>query len=191
MSFFPKLLIEPISEAIDPYFASTLVWDGMSLEMIYGYWNPMPTMAFAVAVAAILFAGFWLLQRFRRVDVSAASAGIYGIAKTICAALTPPLASRFGTNSTGATSAVAQQSRRLYTGNAQSYNLYISILSARALRTRRRVAADMDGGLEMIRHARTLAVASSAPLSRPRPPRTRRPSSSPPHAGPPDRPVAC
>ena len=34
MSFFPKLLIVPISEAIDPYFASTLVWDGMSLEMI-------------------------------------------------------------------------------------------------------------------------------------------------------------
>jgi hypothetical protein len=28
MSFFPKLLIVPISEAIDPYFASTLVWDG-------------------------------------------------------------------------------------------------------------------------------------------------------------------
>ena len=28
MSFFPKLLIGPISDAIDPDFASTLVWEG-------------------------------------------------------------------------------------------------------------------------------------------------------------------
>ena len=55
MSFFPKLLIVPISQAIDPYFASTLVWDGMSLEMIYGYWNPVPVMAAAVAASALLF----------------------------------------------------------------------------------------------------------------------------------------
>ena len=52
MSFFPKLLIEPVSAAIDPYFASTLVWEGMSLEMIYGHWNPVPTMAVAVALSA-------------------------------------------------------------------------------------------------------------------------------------------
>ena len=56
MSFFPKLLIEPVSKAMDPQFASTLVWQGMSLELIYGYWNPMPAMAFAVALSAILFA---------------------------------------------------------------------------------------------------------------------------------------
>jgi hypothetical protein len=55
MSFFPKLLIEPVSRAIDPQFASTLVWQGMSLEMIYGYWNPVPVMLFAVAAAAILY----------------------------------------------------------------------------------------------------------------------------------------
>ena len=63
MSFFPKLLIVPISEAIDPYFASTLVWDGMSLEMIYGYWNPVPVMSAAVAVSALLFGLLWLLRR--------------------------------------------------------------------------------------------------------------------------------
>ena len=62
MSFFPKLLIVPISEAIDPYFASTLVWDGMSLEMIYGYWNPVPVMSAAVAVSALFFAALWLVS---------------------------------------------------------------------------------------------------------------------------------
>ena len=40
LSFFPKLLMDPVSAAIDPQFASTLVWQGMSLETIYGYWNP-------------------------------------------------------------------------------------------------------------------------------------------------------
>ena len=62
LSFFPKLLMEPVSAAIDPQFASTLVWQGMSLEMIYGYWNPVPVMRFAVAAAAILYGLFWLLR---------------------------------------------------------------------------------------------------------------------------------
>ena len=62
MSFFPKLLIEPVSRAVDPQFASTLIWQGMSLEMIYGYWNPVPVMLFAVAAAALLYGLFWLLR---------------------------------------------------------------------------------------------------------------------------------
>ena len=59
VSFLPKLLIEPLSAAIDPYFASTLRWDGMSLEMIYGYWNPVPTMLIAIAISALLFLALW------------------------------------------------------------------------------------------------------------------------------------
>jgi formate hydrogenlyase subunit 3/multisubunit Na+/H+ antiporter MnhD subunit len=50
LSLFPKLLMTPVSAAIDPQFASTLVWDGMSLEMIYGYWNPVPIMLTAVVI---------------------------------------------------------------------------------------------------------------------------------------------
>ena len=63
LSFFPKLLMEPVSAAIDPQFASTLVWEGMSLETIYGYWNPMPVAVVALAAAAGLFALFWLIYR--------------------------------------------------------------------------------------------------------------------------------
>jgi formate hydrogenlyase subunit 3/multisubunit Na+/H+ antiporter MnhD subunit len=66
VSLFPKLLIEPVSAAVDPYFASTLVWEGMSLQMIYSYWNPVPTMVIAVAISAALFLGLWLFQRIRR-----------------------------------------------------------------------------------------------------------------------------
>jgi formate hydrogenlyase subunit 3/multisubunit Na+/H+ antiporter MnhD subunit len=123
LSFFPKLLIDPVSAAIDPQFASTLRWDGMSLELIYATWNPLPVMAFAVAFAALLFALLWLVQRSRRLD--AVSAGVYSLAQTICAALTPPLAIRFWNEATAFAVFASERSRRLYTGNGQTYNLYI------------------------------------------------------------------
>jgi formate hydrogenlyase subunit 3/multisubunit Na+/H+ antiporter MnhD subunit len=125
MSFYPKLLIDPLSQAIDPQFASTLRWEGMSLELIYATWNPVPVMAFAMVVAAILFGLVWLLQRFRTIDGRVASDGIYSFAKTICTALTPPLASRFWQELAAVASLAADRSRRLYTGNGQTYNLYV------------------------------------------------------------------
>jgi NADH:ubiquinone oxidoreductase subunit 5 (subunit L)/multisubunit Na+/H+ antiporter MnhA subunit len=131
MSFFPKLLIEPISAAIDPYFASTLVWEGMSLEMIYGYWNPIPTMALAVAVSAILFAGFWLLQRGgpvavdKRATQGSGLEGVYGSYSRFFVALTPSLAeSLWSSLSTGAL-LLADRTRRVYTGDGQAYCLYV------------------------------------------------------------------
>ncbi|MET0867826.1 MAG: proton-conducting transporter membrane subunit, partial [Pseudorhodoplanes sp.] len=66
VSFLPKLFIEPLSQAIDPYFASTLRWEGMSLEMIYGTWNPVPTMLIALAISALLFVLLWYIQRRRQ-----------------------------------------------------------------------------------------------------------------------------
>jgi NADH:ubiquinone oxidoreductase subunit 5 (subunit L)/multisubunit Na+/H+ antiporter MnhA subunit len=122
VSFFPKLLIGPVSEAIDPQFASTLVWQGMSLELIYATWNPVPVMAFAVAVAAMLFGMLWLL-RFSRVAL--VSDSVFGFARALCTLLTPPIASSFWSGVAEAASLAANWSRRLYTGNGQTYNLYI------------------------------------------------------------------
>jgi len=56
LSFFPKLLMGPVSDAIDPQFAATLVWEGQSLETIYGLWNPMPVMLASLAAAGVLAA---------------------------------------------------------------------------------------------------------------------------------------
>jgi hypothetical protein len=39
-SAYPKLLLDPLSTAIDPYLASTLVWEGLALQTHYGQWNP-------------------------------------------------------------------------------------------------------------------------------------------------------
>src|SRR5262249_10587286 len=131
MSFFPKLLIAPISEAIDPQFASTLVWQGMSLEMIYGYWNPVPVMVFAVSVSAILFGLFWLLQRsnwwraIANVESGGARARLYGTFKIVFTTLTPPWAGAVWSGLAAATTTSAERIRMLYTGNGQTYNLYI------------------------------------------------------------------
>jgi low affinity Fe/Cu permease len=134
MSFYPKLLIGPVSEAIDPYFASTLVWEGMSLEMIYGHWNPVPTMVITVAVSVVFFVIFWLLQRAGVINLAggrgagwreAAQTGFYAFYKSVFAKLTPPLAIAFWNGLSAGTMTLGDRARRLYTGNGQTYALYI------------------------------------------------------------------
>ncbi len=130
MSFFPKLLIEPVSRAIDPQFASTLVWEGMSLEMIYGIWNPVPIMIVSLIVSAILFGLFQVLRTGRSAPnipvAGTVQSSFYDGYKSMIAALTPPLASRFWTSRFWASLVVlTPRVRRLYTGNGQTYNLYI------------------------------------------------------------------
>ena len=127
MSFFPKLLLVPISQAIDPYFASTLVWDGMSLEMIYGYWNPVPVMSAAVAVSALLFAVLWVL---RRKSGEAASRqrrilGFYAFYMPVFVTLTPDLSSSFWDTVAAGSRALADTTRRIYTGDGQTYTFYV------------------------------------------------------------------
>jgi formate hydrogenlyase subunit 3/multisubunit Na+/H+ antiporter MnhD subunit len=132
MSLFPKLLIEPVSVAIDPYFASTLVWQGMSLEMIYGYWNPTPVMTGAVATAAILFAVFWWLQRSGAIAHASVPSGVttsriavYSFYERIFATLTPPIAVASWDTLGSVTLSFAARARLIYTGNAQTYCLCV------------------------------------------------------------------
>src|SRR4029079_1582799 len=55
LSFFPKLVMGPISAAIDPEFSSRLVWQGMSLEEVYANWNPLPAMTGALMLPTPIF----------------------------------------------------------------------------------------------------------------------------------------
>lgn len=125
VSFLPKLLIEPISRAIDPYFAMTLRWDGMSLEMIYGYWNPVPTMLIALGICGLLFALVWYLQRRREEPDLRKPAGLDDFRKFATVRLTPPLARRFWRGVATATLAAAGRTRLIYTGNGQTYALLV------------------------------------------------------------------
>ncbi|MBV8629165.1 MAG: proton-conducting membrane transporter, partial [Paraburkholderia sp.] len=124
LSFFPKILMEPVSAAIDPQFASTLVWGGMSLESIYGFWNPLPIVTVIMLVAAFLFTVFVLVYLNRRGH----GEGVYGFFKfyrPVLGRLMPPVATSFWRGVSHGTLAAAGLARRIYTGNAQTYAFYV------------------------------------------------------------------
>ena len=131
LSFFPKLVMDPVSAAIDPYFASTLVWEGMSLEMIYGYWNPVPVMASTVAIAAVLFLLIWLGYKSRHSRLTPSGvARFYAFHRSALNASVIPIASAFWDGVSGLTIGAAASMRRIYTGDGQTYALHIFTMSS-------------------------------------------------------------
>jgi formate hydrogenlyase subunit 3/multisubunit Na+/H+ antiporter MnhD subunit len=134
LSFYPKLLIEPLSAAIDPYFASTLVWEGMSLETIYGYWNPVPVMVGAVTIALSLLAAAWLVyisrnsrDRDKRAETARTSGAsqFYSYYHPVLGQLLVPCANLFWNGFSGLTLKLAGSARMVYGGNGQIYALYV------------------------------------------------------------------
>lgn len=126
LTFFPKLFMDPVSAAIDPAFASTLVWDGMSLETIYGYWNPIPVMAITVAIAAVLFFVVWLryIYGYRRAPTPGVTV-FYAFYQSVLSRLLRPVAIEFWRCISDLTLSAAGSVRQIYTGDGQTYCLYV------------------------------------------------------------------
>ncbi len=126
LSFFPKLVMDPVSAAIDPYFASTLVWQGMSLETIYGYWNPIPVMAVTVAITAVFVVAFMLLYRTgRERSIPVSATHFYAFYRSVFAPLVTPIANSVWDGLCNLTTSGAEMVRKIYTGNGQTYALYV------------------------------------------------------------------
>lgn len=125
LSLYPKLLMDPVSAAIDPQFSATLVWKGMSLHTIYGYWNPAPVMIAAVVVAAILGAAAWLVYRRGAGRRVGGLPRFYGYYRSMIERTLPPVATVFWNGVTDVTLATAAVVRQVYTGNGQTYALYV------------------------------------------------------------------
>lgn len=126
LSFFPKLLMDPVSAAIDPTFAANLVWKGMSLETIYGYWNPIPVMGIAVVITAFLFALVWLYYRLARNRSAAAGiARFYAFYKVVLTPLATPFVYQFWDGVSALTVSAADSTRKIYTGNGRTYALCV------------------------------------------------------------------
>jgi formate hydrogenlyase subunit 3/multisubunit Na+/H+ antiporter MnhD subunit len=123
LSLFPKLLMEPVSAAIDPVFAANLVWQGQSLETIYGLWNPAPVMGLSVAAAAILFLGWRGLSRLLGHRLSLGDWIM--TARPLPAKATPPLAETFWRATDRATHRLAAVAQHVYTGDGQTYVLWV------------------------------------------------------------------
>lgn len=126
LSFFPKLIMEPISAAIDPHFASTLVWEGMSLDLIYGSWSPVRAMTGAVVVAFVGLAVMWLFYRRKQGDGSGQRpARFLPFYRALLAPVFGAYAERFWGAVSGAVGQAGGIARRVYTGNGQTYALHV------------------------------------------------------------------
>ncbi|MGF6470858.1 complex I subunit 5 family protein [Paraburkholderia youngii] len=124
LSFFPKVLLEPVSAAIDPQFAATLVWGGMSLESIYGFWNPTPVVIVVLIVTAIVFGLGALYYRSRRGNARNAP-DFYHFYRPMLSRTVPPVAQIFWRGLSHFALAAAARIRRVYTGDGQTYALYV------------------------------------------------------------------
>jgi formate hydrogenlyase subunit 3/multisubunit Na+/H+ antiporter MnhD subunit len=133
LSFFPKLLMDRVSAVIDPDFAATLVWEGQSLETIYGLWDPTPTMVTAVVAAGLLAIIWWIASRGPLAAPDLRTSLVSRPA--LPASLMPPLAELFWSGAVGLSARVADAVRAVYTGNAQTYVLqallyFVALLAA-------------------------------------------------------------
>ena len=91
-------------------------------------------MVITVAVSVGFFLVFWLLQRAGAINLAGgrgaewrrgAGAGLYVFYKSVFAMLTPPLAIAFWNGLSAGTVTLGDWTRTLYTGNGQTYALYI------------------------------------------------------------------
>ncbi|WP_034993915.1 complex I subunit 5 family protein [Beijerinckia mobilis] len=134
LSFYPSLVMEPIAAAIDPAFSAGLVWRGMSLQEIYGYWNPRPLMIVIVAAVMSAIALLAMLYWFRRKDArflrstggkeSDALSRFFAFYEPMLGVLVRPMASRFWNNVARGVEALGCL-RRVYDGDGQTYALYV------------------------------------------------------------------
>jgi formate hydrogenlyase subunit 3/multisubunit Na+/H+ antiporter MnhD subunit len=144
-SVYPKLLLDPLSAAIDPVFASTLVWEGAALQTRLGYWNAPMIMIIVGAVWAVplLILGLLSLtmkiqpvkqfnivyaaERPERPETTHYAYNFFGHYERALGFLVKPRATAFWDGACEWTHTMAAALRVLYTGNGQTYALFIVI----------------------------------------------------------------
>ena len=98
----------------------------MSLESIYGYWNPVPVMVVSVAAAGVLFGLFLVIYRSRRGRSTPRDAEqFYRFYRAVFTPIVTPVANRFWDGVCDMTMAMGGAVRRIYNGNGQTYALHV------------------------------------------------------------------
>lgn len=132
MSFYPALLMEPLSRAIDPAFAASLVWEGQSLQTIYDSLNPLPVMSAAVILSLTAAALVALVARARAGggggfggDLRGLLAGALSLVRNAPLVRYVPSAGAFWNGVARTAALAAGRLRLVYTGNGQTYALMV------------------------------------------------------------------
>ncbi len=141
-SMFPSLLIQPISDAVAPYIASTFSWDGNQLITKNGYWNGFLVMNIVGVLFMIPAIFLWLVSRTVKVQKVKQFNIVFAAEKPFTPATThyaynfytfydKALGFLMKPDATGFWNGVAEWGhtrgaslRRIYTGNGQTYAIH-------------------------------------------------------------------
>ena len=149
-SMFPSLLIQPLSDAVAPYFVSTFSWEGNQLHTANGYWNGFLVMNIVGALFVVPALFLWLVSRTIKVQKVKQFNIVFSAEKPFTPATTHYAYNFFNfydkalgflikPDATGFWNGVAEWGhtvgaslRRFYTGNGQTYAalilFYIGVL---------------------------------------------------------------
>jgi len=144
ISVFPNIIIKPISDAVNSFFASTIQWQGNTLLSSLGYWNGNIVMKIVMVIFMIYL--IWLLFRVKSVQkvkqfniVYAAERpekpetthyayNFYAHYQKALGFLVRPVITKFWNSVAEWFHSTAAVFRNIYTGNGQTYALHIIIL---------------------------------------------------------------
>jgi len=143
VSMFPDLLIKPLQAVIEPYFSSTVNWEGYSAISSLGYWNGNAVMY--VTMGVFLLPLLWLLivkgrvykvEQFNIVfagerplspETTHYAYNFFGHYRKALGFLVDPWARRFWAAAAETGGQISGFLRRMNTGNTQTYSLQIVI----------------------------------------------------------------
>ena len=140
-SMFPSLLIVPLQTAVEPWFTSTVQWDGYTVISSLGYWNGNWVMYATIGVFAIpliwLMAvkgrTYWVKQfnivfaaeRPYKPETTHYAYNFYGHYQKALGFLAKPFVKNFWGRVGTVTNTISDGLRRWNTGSAQGYALQI------------------------------------------------------------------
>jgi formate hydrogenlyase subunit 3/multisubunit Na+/H+ antiporter MnhD subunit len=146
-SMYPSLLLKPLEAAVAPFFETTISWDGYTVLSTLGYWNGTAVMY--VTMGVFLVPLLWLLivqrkntqkvgqfnivyaaERPYRPETTHFGYNFFAPYEKALGFLHKPLATRFWYRVVSVAEVAGSMVRKLYTGNIQTYALWIVIYTS-------------------------------------------------------------
>jgi formate hydrogenlyase subunit 3/multisubunit Na+/H+ antiporter MnhD subunit len=143
LSVYPKLLLDPLSSAISPWMAGALTWDGLALTTHLGYWNAPMIMGvvagvWMVPLIILLLASLtikiqkveqfnivYAAERPERPETTHFAYNFFAHYDRALGFLVRPRATVFWSNINEWSHTMASSLRIIYTGNGQTYALFV------------------------------------------------------------------
>ncbi len=143
-SIFPRVLIDRISAAVEPFFGKSLTWDGNTVISSLGYWNATAVMTIVGVVFVVLAIGLFIklpkVQKVKQFNIVFAAERpetpelthfayeFFRPYRRAMGWMVRPYATRFWRSVTESAYTVSDALRKIYTGNGQTYIFHILLV---------------------------------------------------------------